>query len=160
MNDIRVIMLGGKRGGFAIVDSHRFEEVNSFRWRLSSHGYVVRSEWVAGNTERIYLHKVIIQSTEDSDHRNRCKIDNTQRNLRPCSRRQNMANCGPRNRIGRSSIFKGVDLRKDTGKWRAQIRRGGKQTILGSFDSEVEAAQAYNFAATVEFGEFAHLNPV
>lgn len=34
----------------------------------------------------------------------------------------------------------------------------GKKTYLGLYDSETEAAQAYNRAALKHFGEFANIN--
>jgi hypothetical protein len=56
------------------------------------------------------------------------------------------------------SKFKGVTWVKRTRKWQAYIRPNGKQTHLGYFTSEVEAARAYDRAALEHFGEFALIN--
>lgn len=42
--------------------------------------------------------------------------------------------------------------------WQAQISRGGKYEYLGAFQSEEDAARAYDTAAIRVHGEFACLN--
>lgn len=46
-----------------------------------------------------------------------------------------------------SSIYKGVSMQRGTGKFRAYVWDGTRQVNLGTFDSEVDAAMAYNVAA-------------
>jgi hypothetical protein len=56
-------------------------------------------------------------------------------------------------------IKQGVVVHRDkNGKWKAGIRVGGRQTFIGLFDDEVEAARAYDRKAREMFGEFAYLN--
>jgi hypothetical protein len=153
MNDIRIIMLGGSRGGFAIVDADRFEEINSHKWRLSSHGYVIRSQWNGHGADRIYLHKFLKPELPYIDHRNRHPIDNTDRNLRSSTHRQNIWN-SPARTDPKTSQFKGVHRQRS--KWCAQHNH----VHIGVFESEIEAAKAYNAAAKECCGEFAYLNPV
>lgn len=88
------------------------------------------------------------------DHRNRVRTDNRIDNLRECTRQQNNQNHPPR--YGRK--FKGVNKVSD--QYRAVIFTNGQQIPLGSFDTEEEAAMAYNVAALNHFGEFAFLNEV
>jgi hypothetical protein len=57
-----------------------------------------------------------------------------------------------------TSGFKGVCADPDRDQWIAQIRRGGVGVSLGRFDSEADAAAAYDAAARVLFGAHAHLN--
>lgn len=56
----------------------------------------------------------------------------------------------------KSSQFRGVSRRGD--KWEASIWPGNKYVGLGLFESEREAAHAYNEAAVKYFGERAKLN--
>lgn len=60
---------------------------------------------------------------------------------------------GPRGQ----SRFKGVCITR-AGKWRAVIYIGRKQKYLGVFDSEYDAARAYDAAAVQHFAEGAKLN--
>ena len=55
-------------------------------------------------------------------------------------------------------MYRGVSLRKKSGKWQAGIRFNGINKFLGSFDNEEDAARAYNEAAKIYHGEFAVLN--
>jgi hypothetical protein len=90
------------------------------------------------------------------DHINGNRSDNRFFNLRPATIAQNL-----RNRTGdlvSTSKFKGVSWHSSRGKWRAVISGDGKYTHLGRFDSEEEAARAYDRAAAEHFGDYAKLN--
>lgn len=41
--------------------------------------------------------------------------------------------------------------------WRAQVRKNGKNIIVGNYSSIEEAAEAYKQAAQLHHGEFAHV---
>lgn len=65
------------------------------------------------------------------------------------------------NRNGRkntTSKYKGVSLIKRTGRWRATIRINKCFKHIGVYDTQEEAALAYNKVAFESFGEFARLN--
>lgn len=57
-----------------------------------------------------------------------------------------------------SSQFKGVSWHKQAKKWNPQIKIDGKKKNLGSFNSEIEAAKAYDKVAIELFGEFVKTN--
>ncbi|MCI0676359.1 MAG: hypothetical protein L0Y42_11375, partial [Phycisphaerales bacterium] len=57
-----------------------------------------------------------------------------------------------------TSRFKGVFWETWSGKWRARIKAQGKDYSLGRFHDEIDAAEAYDAAARVLFGEHAWLN--
>jgi hypothetical protein len=46
------------------------------------------------------------------------------------------------------SAFRGVSWNRENKAWRAQLRKNGKNTFLGNFQTQQEAALAYNAAVT------------
>ena len=88
------------------------------------------------------------------DHIDRDALNDKIENLRGAIREQNS-----RNRTsakGSTSQYLGVS--KDDNRWVVNISINKKQTFLGSFDDEKEAALAYDEVAFKHFGEFANLN--
>lgn len=73
------------------------------------------------------------------DHINRNKLDNRLINLRAVTTAENARNTRPK---GKTTKFKGIALNKK--KWRARCGIGGKHVHIGTFDTEIEAAMAYN----------------
>lgn len=65
-------------------------------------------------------------------------------------------NAGRRGPRGKSN-YRGVCITRE-GKWRSVIYKDRKQVYLGVYDSEIEAAQAYDRASREYFGENANLN--
>ncbi len=90
------------------------------------------------------------------DHVNRCRSDDRFDNLREATRSQNQGN--RKKRIDGSSKYKGVGWCKKSNKWRARITLNSKEKILGYFQSEEDAAFAYDKAAISQWGNFSHLN--
>lgn len=124
----------------------------------NSHGY--RSGAVMGC--RVKAHRAVWAIINgrwpiaEIDHVNGDRGDNRIENLRDVSRQQNAMN---RHASFGSSQYKGVK-RTRAGKWCAVIKNGPKQTQIGTYLTECEAAQAYNAAALAAFGKFAKLNSV
>lgn len=152
------------RGTEAIVDDIDFD-LSDYRWRENI-GYAVR-EIRPDGTKRSrtsqYMHRVILERIvgrglhrgELCDHINRDGLDNRRCNLRLVNKSQNNANG-----VKKSGKYKGVTFIKKLDKWRAQIMKNYKQIHIGCFDTEIEAAKAYNEKATELFGEYALLNEV
>ena len=88
------------------------------------------------------------------DHINQNKTDNRIENLRLATKSQNAMNSIKRKG---KSVFKGVQKNKH-GKFESYIKINQKKKNLGTFNTETEAAQAYNTAAKKLFGEYASLN--
>lgn len=141
------------KGRTSLVDEDVWFWARNFTWFVSANGYV--STRSGGRT--MTLHRIVMGNPVglDVDHINGSRLDNTRANLRAVTRQQNMMNMGPR--ANKASRFKGVGLHA-VGKWNARITAGGKNLHLGMFDSEEDAARAYDAAATQHYGQFARLN--
>jgi hypothetical protein len=82
-------------------------------------------------------------------------LNNRRSNLRLATKSQNGCNRGKQR--NNTSGHKGVCWDSAKGKWRAEIKAGGKKFHLGRFRDKAEAAEAYKNAATKLHGEFTHL---
>ncbi len=150
------------RGLVALVDDDDFESLSKFSWAAQPMGkthYAIRSSHAPhGHRKTIRMHREVLNLLphQSVDHINRNGLDNRRENLRAATDSQNRMNTikGP----GCSSIYKGVFWRPDLGVWRARISVNKRTIYLGHFDSEVEAALAYDAAASEHYGEFALLN--
>ncbi|MCX5633335.1 MAG: AP2 domain-containing protein [Phycisphaerae bacterium] len=148
------------QGKYAIVDVEDFEKLNKDKWYLfenknKNNFYAVRTE----GRRNIFMHRRIMNAPQGAivDHINRNGLDNRRTNLRIVNNMQNCWN-SERGFYNGASKYKGVRLDKRTGKWYARIRHNGKEINLGSFDTEIEAAIAYDNAAKALCGQFAVLN--
>ncbi len=123
-------------------------------WHLDKNGYL-RS----GTKDRkLVLHRIIMGAKVGQivDHINGDVLDNRKANLRFVNANQNQ-----HNRNGNkdsTSIYKGVSWDFRRRKWCAAIRTNNVSINLGRFDSEWDAAIAYDVAAEKHFGEFARTN--
>lgn len=89
--------------------------------------------------------------THEIDHINGSKADNRLCNLRAATPEQNKRNTHHRNNTG----LIGASYSSVNGKFRAQIRVGGKRKFLGWFTNAEDAHTAYVDAARKYHGEFA-----
>lgn len=103
-------------------------------------------------------HSVLLLGVEKIDHRDGDGLNNQRHNLRPATTRQNGQN--RRKVAAASSAFKGVSFHLRDRKWQARIKVSAARIQLGYFESEADAARAYNAAALKYFGEFASLNVI
>lgn len=112
-----------------------------------------------------YVHRVVLSRVLGRelpkgffvDHINRNRLDNRRSNLRLATLNENNRNVG---KFKGTSRFIGVSWKKSRNKWYAQIKINGEVKYLGVYNSEVEAAKAYNKEALLLHGEFATLNKV
>lgn len=86
------------------------------------------------------------------DHINGNKLDNRIENLRVVSKSQNGMNRAKQQ--NNTSGYVGVYFDKRGKRWRAQIKIQSKTKSLGSYKTKEEAAEVYDLAATLLFGEY------
>lgn len=90
------------------------------------------------------------------DHINGVKTDNRLANLRLATQRQNQQNAGSH---GGSSKYCGVSFHRRDKRWQAYCYDAeGRHCHLGYFTSEIDAAHAYDAAASRLHGAFSRLN--
>lgn len=142
-------------GMVTLVDDDDFDRVNKTNW------YYHKQCGIAYNSKRDKLHRYVLGVNDPKvfvDHINHNKLDNRKENLRICSKQQNNSN--KLKQDGKTSPYKGVHLEAKSAKWISQITFNYENIFLGRYDSEIQAAIAYNNAAVKYFGEFALLNNI
>lgn len=152
----------GKWGQHTVlVDDADYEQVRWKKWyaagsRTTKMLYAQRWDYdgFGNRTKWVVMHRFILGIDDPAiiiDHKDRNSLNNQRSNLRICpSKKFNLINQPPR--PGRK--WKGAVLIKLSGRWRARV---GSHHI-GVFETEEEAARAYDRAATRIYGEFAYLN--
>lgn len=148
-------------GHHAIVDVKNYERFSKYNWGSRKSRYsryaLRRVRDGSGRQKIIYMHHCVIGRPKGFhiDHKDGNTLDNREANLRLATFSQNMRNRG-KFRMKCQSKYKGI-WHCERG-WRVSIRAGGSQMIIGHFQSEAEAARAYDAAAKKYHGEFAYLN--
>jgi hypothetical protein len=153
VNTVRVFLAKDKS---SVIDSESWELVSLFPWwAINSSG---RLYAISYQRPAILMHRLLLDCPDDLfvDHKNGDGLDNRMQNLRICTHAENMRN---RKRCSNcSSRFKGVHWDSHEKKWRAKIGLDGRYVRLGRFNSETQAALAYDKAARQFHGEFARVN--
>jgi len=156
------------RGKVSLVDDSDFETLNQYKWfaapdrkKFTPSFCAIRGGGSGNGVPTTYMHRVIMglqhgDSEIMVDHINHNPLDNRRKNLRICTRSQNLRN--GRSHQDSVSRFKGVSWHAKAKKWQVSIYINGKSKFLGLFILEKEAARAYDEEAVIIFEEFANPN--
>lgn len=145
-------------GGSVLVDEEDICRVSEYRWhrrdRKNGISYAYAMMHLEGKRKTVSMHRFLYGLSRDDrvqvDHRNHDGLDNRRSvNLRLASPAQNTANS--RKLTATTSRYIGVYWKERERKWIAQIRVGSRSAaklfFLGRFDTESEAAFAYQVGA-------------
>lgn len=151
-------------GLFATVDDADFEWLSQHRWfAKKDRNTTYAFRWTPRNSYKrkaVFLHREIMGCVASDgkiiDHKDRNGLNCQRDNLRFATYSQNRMNI--LSAKNSSSQYKGVYFCKRDKVWVSAIRHNNKQTRIGNFKSEKEAALAYNKKAAELFGEFVLLN--
>jgi hypothetical protein len=121
---------------FTSIDTHGYK-----------HGSVLGVLYMAHRV--IWKMRVGTDPPADIDHDNGVRADNRWRNLKSATRHQNCLN--QKMRCTNKSGVMGVHWDKASRKWIAQIRGGGRNRYLGSFD-DLDAARVARSQAEKKLG--------
>ncbi len=102
------------------------------------------------------MHRQIMKTPKgiEVDHKNCIRLDNRKENLTKCIHQENTFNTTMQ--VKSKTGYKGVQYNGYS--FIAAVRKSKSQYHLGSYDTAIEAAKAYNEKAKELFGEFAKLN--
>lgn len=137
---------------YTIIDLDDLERVIKYKWykgcarkETNSRKEYFRIETHI-NKKVVRLHRFIlnVEKGQIVDHINQNTFDNRKANLRIVNNSINSRN--RKAKKNSSSKYKGVYFRYDRNKWVAQIRINKKVKHLGIFETEIEAAKAYDKA--------------
>lgn len=153
-----------KTGESALVDDNDYMFLMQWAWYCDNGSYAARTVQAQGVHRSVRMHNILLPQLPGFvvDHKNGNPLDNRKLNLRHVTSEQNSHNSRPPRVRNKTSQFKGVSRNGPSYKkpWQAYFKHNGRRVVVGHFDSEIEAAKAYNTAILKHRGEFAWLNPV
>ena len=157
-DDFGIIYQRGDIGGTAIkVDLGDLDFLlQGALWSVNANGYASRHSYTSNGKD--LMHRIILNVTDPKiqvDHINGDKLDNRRQNLREATVSQNLANSEVN--PNHATSYKGVTT-TPYGKYRSRIGFMNERIFIGDFNTEEDAARAYNEKAVELFGEYARIN--
>jgi hypothetical protein len=144
-----------------LFDTADYPLVKDYRWHAAKHDKGFYAE-TSSSRPQVRMHVLLLPVTGDgmtADHKDWNGLNNCRSNLRYADQSQQNVHRQD-DKYGRTSRFRGVCRYGTLGKFKAEISFRGAKKHLGVFDSEIDAAKAYNRAATEIHGQFANLNSI
>ena len=168
---MKLIELRGKYGStignYAQVDDEDYEYLNQWKWfairpnikKNTTLHYAVR----AGERGLLYMHKILIESVKNIDHKDENGLNNQRNNLREATHGQNTSNRSSNKKY--KGVYKYTWKNKNGEIGEYYIARSDKKLSDGKTEiikkyckTEAEAATEYNKIAIQLHGEYAKLN--
>lgn len=160
---VKTVKIELTQGFNAIIDCVDKKLIDQYKWHIQK---AKSTCYAQARTKQCDLHRLtilmhrLIMGLEKGDkrqvdHINHNGLDNRRCNLRIVDRVQQNIHARKQSRTLRG-VYKRVKNRIVT--YDASICINGRKTYLGSFDTELEAAMAYDAQAKISHGEFAILN--
>jgi len=139
---------------YALVDDDKWHMLAKHSWRLDAESYFLATI----NKKPVKMHRLLMNAPDGVivDHKNSIPYDNRLQNLRLASDSANAHN--KKKKEGASSKYIGVS--PSGNRWAAKISKGKERHNIGSYQTEKEAARAYNEKAKELYKEFANLNEI
>jgi hypothetical protein len=141
-----------------LVDAEDYERVKDLAWAVRHTGGFRKPHVKAGN---VILARLVLGLTDPAMkvfHRNGNFLDCRKANLQ--METQGIVNHRTDKEWPKTSRYRGVHWEADRRKWRAVIYHMGRRVRLGRYDTEIEAARAYDEKARELYGALAHPNLV
>ncbi len=144
---------------YALIDNEDYDRINQWSWYYHT-GYARRCiyPYGRGKTITLFLHRIVFnrkkwRGDEEVDHINGNTLDNRKKNLRICSRAENMMNQKNLHKKSYSGI-RGIHWDKNYQKWSVHIKIGGIQKYFGSFETIQQARKVHKKEVVGLFGKF------
>lgn len=152
------------QGKFALIDDEDYALISKYKWCAvcKINTTYAKTHLFKSNNSAIheYMHRMIMMlhrgDKQQVDHIDGNGLNNQKLNLRVVTRSQNGMNKNKKRKT--SSKYKGVYYNKLNKNWRSRIHVNREYIELGSFDTEIDAAKAYDAAAKYHFGIFSRTN--
>lgn len=144
------------QGKFAMVD-FADDDLAFYQWCISSR-YAARRE----KNQTLFMHRIVLERKLQrpiregmlGDHINGNELDNRRSNLREVTRTQNAWNSGTQK--NNTTQYTGVSYDKRRDLYLARL--GSNGSLLGVFETALDASFCYDKSALERWGEYARLN--
>jgi hypothetical protein len=126
-------------------DIEDYDFIKEHSWCVNGAGYLMTCILY----KMVLMHRIIKNCPRDKmvDHIDGNTLNNRKNNLRIVTDRENMQNI-KKEKVGKSSKYYGVSYQKKYKKFRVLIQGlDGNRILIGYYDSEIEAAKAFNLKA-------------
>ncbi len=139
-----------------IFDKRGLELFFKYTWYLGDRYLYRGTEDSPRSFHREYAGILGLLTETTVDHINRNTLDNRAVNLRAATSSTQTQNTLRNKKTNSTSIYRGVNFQE--GSWLARISKDYKRMTIGFYESELEAALAYDKRARELYGSHAFVN--